>query len=358
MFRGLVNRGRSEHAGPARVDGSSDVVVVGVGSAGSRIVSLLSMEPVLVDRFAYVTCDRDDLSGAREGSKLILESRVDQKLTPALVRGLALGSMERISDVVRGAATVFVVAGLGGATGSGLSPLVAAAARDAGATTVGVAVMPFEFENKMKFYAGTSLKRLREASKGVIVIDNDTLLRSAPEDSTLTDLYASANREAVNSLSSLLSRSSQTSVPVGLNKLLGTVLQSGYSILGVSSSGSVDKAEEALAGAVLSISKLAEAKDASRAVVMLRGDISISAGDVGLAVKRLGPMMSAESVDVEYGVNYSGTSQLQVSLLASGFTSTKYDEYDPLERILAGRSIDDEMEVALHGCLDRLPSCD
>ena len=337
---------------------SAEITAVGVGSAGSRIVSLLSRQTLFVSRFAYVSCDRDDLTNPGTGEKILIESPVDQKLTPAMVRGLALGSHSRIRDAIKGSKVVFVVAGLGGATGSGLSPLVAAIARDTGATTVGVAVMPFEYENKLKFYAGTSLKRLRAASRGVIVIDNDTLMRSSPEDSTLTCLYDSANREAINALGSLLSKSSETEVSVGLNKLLGTILQDGYSLLGVSSSRSIDKAEEALAGAVLSISKLAEAKEVSRAVVMLRGDASLSGQEVGVVVKRLGSMISNQMVDVEYGVNYSGTAQLQVSLLASGFTSTKYDEYDPLGEVLAGRTIDDEMDSALPLGLESLQSCD
>lgn len=337
---------------------SAEITAIGIGSAGCRIASLLSRQSLLVNRFAYVSCDSDDLSYAGTGEKILIESPVDQKLTPAIVRGLALKSHSKIRGIVEGSRVVFVMSGLGGATGSGLSPQVAAIARDAGAVTVGVAVMPFEFENKLKFYAGISLKRLRAASRGVIVIDNDTLMKSSPEDSTLTGLYDSANWEAVNALGSLLSKSSETSVSVGLNKLLGTVLQDGYSLLGVSSSGSVGKAEEALAGAVLSISKLAEAKEASRAVVMLSGDASISGLEVGLAVKRLGSMINNQMVDVEYGVNYSGTSQLQVSLLASGFTSTKYDEYDPLSRILAGRTIDDEMDSALPLGLESLQPCD
>ena len=337
---------------------SAEVTAVGIGSAGSKIVSLLSRESLLVDRFAYVSCDKDDLSSAGYGEKIFIESPVDQKLTPAMVRGLALGYHAKIRDVVERSKVVFVVAGLGGATGSGLSPQVAAIARDAGAITVGVAVMPFEFENRLKFYAGIALKRLRAASRGVIVIDNDTLMKSSPEDSTLTGLYDSANMEAVNALGSLLSKSSEASVPVGLNKLLGAVLQDGYSLLGISNSGSLDKAEEALAGAVLSISKLAEAKETSRAVVMLRGDASISGQEVGLAVKRLGSMINNQMVEVDYGVNYSGMTQLQVSILASGFTSTKYDDYDPLGRIFAGKTIDDEMDSALPQGLESLQPCD
>lgn len=333
-------------------------LAIGIGSAGTRITSLLSRESLLVDRFAYVSCDADDLETAGAGEKILVYCPVDQKLNPSMVRGLAIKSCPRIRDALRGSRVVFVIAGLGGATGSGLAPLIASAAQECGATTVAVAVMPFDFEKKLRFYAGVSLRRLRAVARGVIVIDNDTMLRSSPNDSTLTDVYASANREAVKALASLLSRSSDSSVPVGLNKVLGTVLQGGYSLLGMSSSDSSDKAEEAVAGAVVSISKIAEAKEASRAVVILTGDSTVSATGVGVAVKRLGSMMDNQDVDVEYCVSYSGSSRLQVSLLASGFKSTKYDDYDPITQVLGSRAIDDEMDCSLPEGLELLQSCD
>lgn len=335
----------------------SEVVAVGVGSAGSRIVSLLSRQSLLIDRFVCVSCDRADLENS-PGEKILVESPVDQKLSPSMVRGLAESSPERIKASLAGAKVVFIVAGLGGATGSGLAPLLASLAQESGAITVGVAVMPFEYEKKLRFYAGVSLRRLREAARGVIVVDNDTLMQSSSENSTLTGLYDSANIAAGKALGALLSRPSELSVPAGLNKVLGAVLQDGYSLLGISSSGSSDKAEQALAGAVVSIARLAEAKEASRAVVILKGDGSLSGTEVGLAVRRLGSMINNESVDIEYGVSYSGTSQLQVSLLASGFRSTKYDDYDPIRKVLGDRSIDDETDSFLPVGLELLQPCD
>jgi cell division protein FtsZ len=336
----------------------AEVLAVGIGSAGSRIVSLLSRESLLVDRFVYISCDRNDLGPELKGEKIQIESPVDQKLNPAMVRGLALRSTSEIRRALEGAKVVFVVAGLGGATGSGLAPMVAAMAHECGAVPVGVAVMPFDYEKRLRFHAGVSLRRLRAAARGVIVIDNDTLLRSSPNESTLTDVYGSANRDAVRTLSSLLVRSSDSAVPAGLNKVLGTVLQEGYALLGVSSSISPDKAEEALAGAVVSIGKIAETKEASHAIVVLSGDTTLSASEVGLAVKRLGFMIDNQSVDVEYAVNYSGSAQLQVGLLASGFKSTKYDDYDPLGKILGGRSIDEETDFSLFEGLETLQSCE
>jgi cell division protein FtsZ len=312
----------------------------------------------MVDRFAYVSCDKGDLANTDSGEKLLIESPVDQKLSPAQVRGLAMGSVDRIRELVSGSKVVFVVAGLGGATGSGLSPLVASIAQESGAIAVGVAVMPYEFEKKMKFYAGVSLRRLRSTSRGVIVIDNDTLMRSSPDDSTLTSLHEEANKEAVKALGSLLSGTAPSAVPLGLNKVLGTVLRDGYSLLGVSSSDASDKAEEALAGAVVSLGRLAAAKEADHAVVILNGDSSLSAQEVGLVVGRLGSMISNDAVDVEYGVSYSGSGQLQVSLLASGFSSTKYDDYDPLSKILGDKVMDDELDYSLPSGLEALQSCE
>ncbi|MDE1853199.1 MAG: hypothetical protein KGI38_05560 [Thaumarchaeota archaeon] len=335
-----------------------DVAAVGIGSAGIKIVSLLSRKSLLVDRYAYVSCDDGDFSTVEPSDAILIESPVDQKLTPSIVRGLALGSTQKIRDAVDGSKVVLVVAGLGGATGSGLAPVVASIAKECGATTVGVAVMPFEFEKKMKFYAGVSLRRLRAASRGVVAVDNDTLMRSSSEDSTLANLYDSANKAAVKALGSLLSRSTEGSKPVGLNKFLGTVLQDGYSLLGVSSSAAVDKAEDAIAGAVVSLGKLAEAKEASRAVVSLNADSSLTGKEVGLAVSRLGSIMDNQGMDVEYGVDYSGSAQLQVSVLASGFRSTKYDDYDPLGKILGDRILDDEMDTSLPAGLEALQPCD
>ena len=72
-------------------------------------------------------------------------------------------------------------------------------------------------------------------------------------------------------------------------------------------------------------------------------------------------MFGNPSLDVEYAVSYrSGAgSQLQVSVLASGFTQTKYDAYDPIDSILGAKNnIDDSLECALGEGLERVASCD
>ena len=113
-----------------------------------------------------------------EGRRSLIDCPIDQKLTPPMVRGLSIAYRREMASLLDGAKIVFIVAGLGRATGSGLAPVVAELAKENGADTVSVAVMPFGFEEKLRFYAGVALRRLRTASRGVVVVDNDTLLKS------------------------------------------------------------------------------------------------------------------------------------------------------------------------------------
>jgi cell division protein FtsZ len=339
----------------------SQIVALGIGSAGIRIVSALSRETTLVGRFVYITCDPADLDAVsgEEGEQLVIEPLMAQKPSPSMVRGVAMRYHSEIRRMVKGAKVVFVVAGLGRATGSGLAPVVAGFAREAGADAISIAVMPFDFEEKLRFYAGLALKKLRSISNGVVVVDNGSLFNIGSE-ATLRQLYQVANKEAVKALGSLLASQSEDSIPVGLNKVLGTVSQDGYSFLTCASSGSTDKAEEALSRAIIGIGKKAKMNDATHAVVVLTGDSSLSASDTATAVKRLGSMFGSPSLDVEYAVSYRGKGpQLQVSVLASGFSQTKYDSYDPIDGILGARNnIDDELECSLVGGLESIAACD
>ncbi len=340
----------SRHLSPA------EVTVVGIGSAGVRIASALSRESLMIDRFAYVSCDRSDLDGV-EGEKLLVEGPIEQKLSPSMVRGLAIPCRDSIRNLVDGSKVVLVVAGLGGATGSGLAPIAAEVAKACGAIPISVAIMPFGFERKLRFYSGLALRRLRSVSNGVIVVDNDELMKASGE-ATLKEIHDLANAEVVGALTCLLSKPSETAIPAGLNKVLGTILQDGYSILGIATSGSVDKTEEAIARAVIGINALAESKEAKHAVVALSGDSSLSAGETGVAVKRLGSVMGNQAIDIEYSVRYTGRSQLLVGVLASGFKSTKYDEYDPLGTIFGANVIDEGMDYSMVPGLEGLASCE
>ena len=75
---------------------------------------------------------------------------------------------------------MFIVAGLGGAAGTGAAPVVARAARANGAVTVGIAILPFEAEGRTEV-ARQGLEAFREEADSVVVLDNNSLDRFADQ---------------------------------------------------------------------------------------------------------------------------------------------------------------------------------
>ena len=71
---------------------------------------------------------------------------------------------------------VFIIAGMGGGTGTGAAPVIAQLAKEAGAVVIGVVTMPFESEKARIDKAEFGLQELREQTDTCIVLDNNRLV--------------------------------------------------------------------------------------------------------------------------------------------------------------------------------------
>ena len=95
---------------------------------------------------------------------------------PDLGRRAAEEAADEIAEHVAGAAFVVLVAGLGGGTGTGAAPVVGRIARDAGALTIGVPLVPFRAEGKVRNdRARHGLAVFREQVDETILMSNDDL---------------------------------------------------------------------------------------------------------------------------------------------------------------------------------------
>lgn len=86
---------------------------------------------------------------------------------------------EAISEIKKAVAAsdmVFVIAGMGGGTGTGAAPVIAQLAKESGAVVISVVTMPFECEKARIDKAEFGLQELREVTDTVIVIDNNRLV--------------------------------------------------------------------------------------------------------------------------------------------------------------------------------------
>ena len=98
---------------------------------------------------------------------------------PEIGRRAAEEDREKLQSMVADADIVFIVAGMGGGTGAGASPLIASLAREQGALAVGVVAQPFNFEGQRRAeQAERGLQELQSNADSVVVVWNQHLINT------------------------------------------------------------------------------------------------------------------------------------------------------------------------------------
>jgi cell division protein FtsZ len=117
-----------------------------------------------------------------------------------VARAAALRNIDVLKAVVSGLKTAIVVAGLGGGTGSAVAPILARLTRDAGAVTIAVVVMPFDFEGHRNGTAFTALSHLEREVDSVMPFSNQELGDAMGNGALLADIYAQQDRRIADQL--------------------------------------------------------------------------------------------------------------------------------------------------------------
>ncbi len=154
------------------------ISVVGVGGAGGNVVSALYDRDLKGVETVAVNTDPAGLSKSEADFKVLL-SHVEGEDRIAAARTSAEASEDNLKDTLS-SDIVFVVAGMGGAAGTGAAPVVARAARANGAVTIAVGIVPFDIEGRSEA-AKHGLDELRSESDSLIVVDNNSLNKFADQ---------------------------------------------------------------------------------------------------------------------------------------------------------------------------------
>lgn len=175
------------------------ITVIGVGGGGGNAINNMIAEGLIGAEFVVANTDAQALTMSKATRLIQLGAQVTEGLgagsLPEIGRAAAEESIDEIMDHLQGTHMCFVTAGMGGGTGTGAAPVIAAAARAAGILTVAVVTKPFTFEGKRRMEAAEEgIERLREAADTVIVIPNQNLFRIADAKTTFADAFVIADR--------------------------------------------------------------------------------------------------------------------------------------------------------------------
>ena len=153
-------------ANAVKVDGRvSDIPKVGivaVGGLGCAILNELAGRLPYLSRSIAINVDGKSLHQAKADRKILVGDGKAQPLNPYAARRLAQSSMPEIADAVAGLDMVLLVADMGGATCTGIAPMVAQMLREQNILTLAFVTSPFDFGSQQcKQNAQTDIRELR-----------------------------------------------------------------------------------------------------------------------------------------------------------------------------------------------------
>ena len=190
------------------------IKVVGVGGGGSNAISRMVESQLTGVEFMVVNTDAQDLHHCKAEEKIHIGKNLTRGLgagmNPELGRQAAEENRDEIHEALKGTDMVFVVYGAGGGTGSGAGPVIAEAAKEAGALTIGVVTKPFTFEGRQRsVIADESIENLKERVDTLITIQNDKLLHIIDKNTSLIQSFRIVDdvlRQGVQGISDLITK--------------------------------------------------------------------------------------------------------------------------------------------------------
>ncbi len=161
------------------------ILVVGCGGSGNNTLNRITHLGVEGAVTVAINTDKQHLDNTRAMQKLLIGRHITRGLgaggDPSTGRRCAEAGRDVIKRIVGSADLVFVTAGMGGGTGTGLAPVVAEEAKASGAVVVAIVTTPFHVERRQRMMrALEGLESLRRVVDAVLVLDNNRLLHFCP----------------------------------------------------------------------------------------------------------------------------------------------------------------------------------
>ncbi|HLD06630.1 MAG TPA: cell division protein FtsZ [Candidatus Nanoarchaeia archaeon] len=249
-FKGAA-QGQSE---PELEIGLANIKVIGVGGAGNNMVSWLYKKGIKGAEIIACNTDQQHLNISEADKKFLIGRNVTRGLGcggfPAKGTMAAQEAATEIKDAIKGSDMVFVCAGMGGGTGTGAAPFIARVVKDTGSIVIGTVTMPFNIERVRVDKAEFGLAQLREVCDTVIVIDNNRLLRIAGN-LPMQQAFALANELISTMIRGIVETISVPSlVNLDFADVKAIMRGGGVAAIGVGSSDTHNKVEEAVQGAL------------------------------------------------------------------------------------------------------------
>ena len=174
---------------------NSTIKVIGVGGGGCNAVNYMYNQRIEGCTFIVCNTDAQALNDSSVPIKIQLGEGLGAGCNPTEGRNAALNSQDEIAEKVIDNNTdmLFITAGMGGGTGTGAAPVIAAMAKKKGILTVGVVTIPFKSEgNESMSKAIDGINELEKNVDSLIIINNEKIYKEYA-DLLIKDAFSKAD---------------------------------------------------------------------------------------------------------------------------------------------------------------------
>jgi cell division protein FtsZ len=212
----------------------SIIKVIGVGGGGCNAVNYMYKQRIEGCTFIVANTDSQALEKCDVPLKIKM-GMLGAGTNPTEGRNAALNSQDLISKTLFDDHTemLFITAGMGGGTGTGAAPVIAAMAKKKGILTVGVVTIPFKNQgNETMSKALDGISELEKNVDSLLIIDNEKLF-DVYGDLLLQDAFPKADEvlaTAVRGITEIIQKRGY--INVDFKDVKTMMKDSGYALMG------------------------------------------------------------------------------------------------------------------------------
>ena len=331
------------------------ITVIGIGGGGGNCVNHMIKTGIRGVEFICANTDSQDLTKIQNAKKI--------KLGEEFTKGLGAGndpergrtatelSKTEIQNSLEHTEMLFIVAGMGGGTGTGGAPVVAKIAKELGILTVAVVTTPFKYEqDKRAEQAQAGIAKLMQNVDSLIEIDNEKIFEIFPENTQFNEGFNAVNEvitNAVRGVSNVILN--PATMNVDFADVQAAMSQKGMAIMCIGKASGPDRAIEAVANALNNpFFDRAEVKNAKGLLVNICGPSKMEMQEIK-EIMTHAQQISQQGVEAIPGltIDESFGEEISVTIIATGLRkfNLNLDEFSnsyirPVRDIASSRSIE------------------
>ena len=348
---------------PGFTEGSSGrevrISVIGVGGCGGNIVNSICMQNLGIRTIAVNTdsqaiknnaADRTLIVGGEKTSGLGAGANVE--VGEVAVRE----SLPKILDMIRDEDMVFIVAGMGGGTGTKGASVLADAISELGISVISFATMPFFFEGQGRLNkADSGISQLRESSDAVICVNNQRLISKLKGTKlNVNEGFKVIDKVLISGIKIILDLiSEEQQINVDFADIKTTLSKGGSVIIGEAEASGPDRASIVVSKLFsLALAGSGPISSAKGAILVISGSNDLGFEEAASAAEAINRKMGGGDIEVIFGIRTDPMmpqGAIKVSIIAAGIEEVSVEEGSLSNALAYIHSMDTAPRQSLEG---------